>query len=190
MISSEISSRLADTVNPQGIYCVCEALGKSSDPNTIKEDGVYIALENVQDPANLGAICRTAEALGVDGLILSGGCDVYNLKALRASMGALVRMPPLEVENLPELLTSLREKGMQVFACVPDRGARQLDTADFSGGAVAVIGNEGNGITEQTKQASTCAVTIPMLGRAESLNASMAAGIVMWEMLRSRRNSL
>lgn len=185
-ISEEISMRLSDTRSPQGVFCICKILDKPQGWNTINNGGMYLALENVQDPANLGAVCRTGEALGISGIIVSGGCDRYNPKALRASMGALMRVKLFETDDLPGDLRTAEEKGLQTLACVPDRGAEPVNNIDFSGGAVAVIGNEGNGLTEKTIAACSRRVTIPMTGRAESLNASMAAGILIWEMIRPR----
>lgn len=185
-ITREVSSRLSDTQSPQGIFCICKMLDKPPRWNTIKVKGLYLALENVQDPANLGAVARTGEALGVDGLLVSAGCDRYNPKALRASMGALFRLPLTEVQDLRETLGFARESGLKTLACVPDRTAQPINRIDFSSGAVAVIGNEGAGLTADTISACDSKVTIPMRGRAESLNASMAAGIVLWEMLRPR----
>lgn len=185
-ISEELSKCLSDTQSPQGVFCICKILDKPQGWNTINTGGMYLALENVQDPANLGAVCRTGEALGISGILVSGGCDRYNPKALRASMGALMRIKLFETEDLPAALLSARQRGLQALACVPDRSAQAVNNIDFSSGAVAVIGNEGNGLTAQTVAACTKRVTIPMLGRAESLNASMAAGILIWEMLRPR----
>lgn len=185
-ITQEISTRLSDTQSPQGIFCICKMLDKPPHWNTIKDKGLYLAMENVQDPANLGSVARTGEALGVDGLLISGGCDRYNTKALRVSMGALFRLPLIEADDLAGVLQFAQQKGLKTLACVPERSALPISGIDFSSGAVAVIGNEGAGLTEDIISACGCKVTIPMRGRAESLNASMAAGIVLWEMLRPR----
>ena len=92
VITEEISLKLSDTKNPQGVFCICKTLDKSNIIDKINYNGMYIALENVQTPGNLGAAARTAEALGLDGVIVSGGCDIYNPKALRAAMGSLLRL--------------------------------------------------------------------------------------------------
>ena len=98
-------------------------------------------------------------------------------------MGSLLRLNIIDCDNLKELLVSLGEKGMKLYATTPDENAEKITMCDMSGGVVAVIGNEGNGVTDEVF--SVCEkVTIPMLGRAESLNASMAAAITMWEMMR------
>ncbi len=184
VVSEDVAEKLSDTKNSQGVFCLCKMLDKNINIGKIKYNGKYIALEDVSNPANLGAVVRTAEAVGLDGVIVSGGCDIYNPKSQRAAMGSLFRLNVVEVENLPETLKELSENGMAVLAGVPDSTAEKLTEVDMSGGVVAVIGNEGNGITEETCKVATKLVTIPMKGRAESLNAAAAASIIIWEMMR------
>ena len=181
-ISDEISAKLSETENSQGVFAVFEIEENTFD---FKSDGKYIALDNVQDPGNLGTILRTAEALGIDGIIIGGGCDVYNPKVLRATMGAVFRIRILRCGNAEEALAELKEKGFKVYAASPDKTARSITDADFSQGAVCVIGNEANGISKNVAALADDFITIKMLGRAESLNASVAASITMWEMLRN-----
>lgn len=181
LIREDIAEKLAETRSSQGIFVVCK-MGEKKD-NKIDLTGKYVALENIQDPANLGAVIRTAEALGIKGAILSGCCDCFNPKALRASMGSLLRLPLIFTDDLKKTLTDCMDNNMLVFATTPDSSAEKITDTDLNGGVVCVIGNEGNGVTKEIL--SLCRpVTIPMLGRAESLNASMAAAIVMWEMMR------
>ena len=184
VVSEDVAEKLSDTRNSQGVFCLCKMLDKNINIGKIKYNGKYIALEDVSNPANFGAVVRTAEAVGLDGVIVSGGCDIYNPKSQRAAMGSLFRLNVVEVENLPEALKTLSENGMAVLAGVPDSTAVKLTEVDMSGGVVAIIGNEGNGITEETRKVATKLVTIPMKGRAESLNAAAAASIIIWEMMR------
>lgn len=184
-ISKEVSAALSDTKSPQGVFCLCRKREKSS--SEIDCSGCYIALDNLQDPSNLGAAARTAEALGIDGLIVSGGCDIYSPKAQRAAMGALMRINVIEISSLPEFIKDCRGKGMKTYASTPANDCIKIDEADFSGGAVCVIGNEGAGVSEEVFAACESKVTIPMAGRAESLNASAAASIIMWELAKRRR---
>ncbi len=183
-VSKEVSEKLSDTKNPQGVFCVCKMLDKNTFIGKIKYIGKYAALENISNPANFGAICRTAEAVGLDGIIVGGGCDIYNPKAMRSSMGALFRLDVFETDNLPDFLSGLKAEGMKIYSSVPDENAVKITEADMENGVVSVIGNEGDGITAETKNASTALITIPMKGRAESLNAAEAASIIMWEMMR------
>ncbi len=184
MISEEVAEKLSDTKNNQGIFCICKMLDKKTNIGKIKYNGKYVALENVSNPSNFGAVVRTAEAVGLDGVIVSGGCDIYNPKSQRSAMGSLFRLNIVVVDDLPQCLTELKANGMKIYAGVPDSNALKITQADMSGGVVSIIGNEGNGITEETCNIATATVTIPMKGRAESLNAAAAASILIWEMMR------
>lgn len=183
-ITDEISCRLSDTRSPQGIFCVCKIPEKTEISQKINFSGTYLALENIQDPSNLGTICRTAEALGLSGLIVSGGCDIYNPKALRAAMGSSLRLNIVETEDLPALLIFVFQKGMLTIASVISKEAMDIKNLQVNGGKVCVIGNEGSGISKETLDACAEKVTIPMKGKAESLNASAGAAIIMWELMR------
>ena len=186
-ISPEISRYMGDTANPQGVFCIAKMLDNSLIIDKINIMGIYSALEDIQDPGNLGTVIRTAEALGLDGILLSDGCcDVYNPKVLRSSMGGVFRLPLVRVGNMTRAVTALQEMGMTAYACIVDAAATPITDVAFGPGSVAVIGNEGNGLREDTVAACQRSVTIPMNGRAESLNASMAAGIILWEMARPR----
>lgn len=182
LVSESVASKLSLTETSQGFYCLCRK-GESLSFSRIDTMGKYIALENIQDPANLGAVCRTAEALGIKGAILYNCCDRYSPKSQRAAMGSLLRLPVYESEDIVSDLVSLKEKGMKIYATSPDGNALKITEASMSGGVVSVIGNEGNGVSDEVFAVSE-RITIPMLGNAESLNASMAAAITMWEMMR------
>ena len=186
-ISPELSRHMSDTINPQGVFCIAKMLDNSLIIDKINIIGTYSALEDVQDPGNMGTVIRTAEALGIDGILLSDGCcDIYNPKVLRASMGGVFRMPLMRVGDMAQAVVTLQEKGLTAFACVVDADATPITDAGMGKGAVALIGNEGNGLRAETVAACKYRVTIPMTGRAESLNASMAAGIILWEMCRNK----
>lgn len=183
-ISAEVASRLGDTISPQGIFCVCSAVDKIYKADKIDFAGKYILLENVQDPSNVGSAARTAEALGIDGLIVCGGCDVFNPKALRASMGAFFRLNVFVADSAASLLKTAGESGMLTVASTPSASAQKITDICFDGGVICVVGNEGAGVEKKTMEACRTLATIPMAGRAESLNASTAAAILMWEMVR------
>ena len=182
-IGVEVSQKLSDTENPQGVFCICRMKDSAGD-DFLNPEGKYIALENLQDPSNLGAVCRSAEALGLDGLIVSGGCDAYNPKALRASMGSLLRMNVISVPNLEGIIVKANSLGMKTLASVPRSTATDIRTVDMSGGIICCVGNEGSGLSEEIIGKCTGQVTIPMSGRAESFNASAAAAILAWELKR------
>lgn len=179
-ITDEIAHKISDTQSSQGVFAVCEMRGDEFVPELGKK---YIALDQIQDPANLGAIVRTAEALGINGAVLYNCCDIYNPKALRASMGGMLRLPFVQSENLAADIRKYKKAGFSVYAAVPDSSAKDITKIEFRGSDICVIGNEGNGVSDEVLAECT-QLTVNMLGRAESLNASVAGTIVMWEMLR------
>lgn len=179
LIADDVAAKLGETSTSQGIFAVCEISDLSKG---ICGDKI-IALDNVQDPSNVGAIIRTSEALGIDCIIAYKCCDIFNSKALRASMGSILRMNVVDIDNLVDTLSSLKEK-YSIYSTVPDSTAVNITTLDFSKPSICVIGNEANGVEDNIKNISHSLVTIPMRGRAESLNASVAASLTMWEMLR------
>ena len=202
LVNDAVLEKLSDTRTPQGVCCVVRMAAPASLLERAPATGApasetdvsatkLLLLENVQDPANLGAIARTAEALGISGLLVSGGCDVYAPKALRASMGALLRLPVEVVDAFGEggnpvlsLLEKAEALGFKTYASTPAADAVPVTEADFSGKVLCVVGNEANGVTPETMTACAERVTIPMAGRAESLNAAAAGAILMWEMVR------
>lgn len=181
LLRDDLFKKISDTNNPQGIICVAKV------PTQMKElsnKGRYIALENLSDPSNLGAIARTAEALGVDGIIISSdSCDPYSPKSLRSSMGTLLRLPIYIVDDV---LGFISKNNLRSFACVVDRDAAPINEQKFTYGDVLLIGNEANGLSDNLKENADYNVTIKMQGNAESLNAAAAAAIAMWEMVKDR----
>ena len=178
-ISSEVADKLAETEHTQNIFQQRKMPGEP----TI-ETGRFIALDGVQDPSNLGAIARSAEALGIAGLLAYNCCDVYNPKALRASLCSCT-VPVTNIDHdLRKDLLLYKAEGFQVLGTVPVDTAAKITETHFTKSSICVIGNEGNGISQGVKQVCDDLVTIPMKGRAESLNASVAAAITMWEMMR------
>ena len=180
-VSNDVLKSISDTVTPQGVVCTVYMGTKNLE---YKKGKKYIALDTVQNPDNLGAIARTAEALGIDGLVIFGGCDIYNPKALRASMGSLLRLPVKVCKSLEKELEEVKNIGMKTYATVPDRDAKDITKTDFSKGALCIIGNEGNGVSKEIIDLCDEKITIKMLGRAESLNAAAAASITMWELVK------
>lgn len=180
-VSVDVLKSISDTVTPQGVVCTVKMRKNDFE---YAEGKRYIALDTIQNPDNLGAISRTAEALGIDGLVIFGGCDIYNPKAQRASMGSLLRLPVKLTDNLENELEICEKKGIMTYATVPDRTAQSITEVDFSKGALCVIGNEGNGVSQEIIDLCDEKITIKMLGRAESLNAAAAASITMWELVK------
>lgn len=177
-ISAAVAQKLSDTPSPQGVFCII----KIPRQPQLQGLGKYIGLENLADPSNLGAIARTAEAFGLQGIVLFGsGCDPYAPKAQRAAMGALVRLP---VYTFPGVAAFTQQyPAVKTYAAVVE-GGMPVGKADFSAPCMVVIGNEANGLTKTTAALCKARLTLPMQGRAESLNAAVAASIFMWEMVR------
>lgn len=192
-IEEHIAPLLSDTKNPQGIFCVCRM--PKRDENGLPADMAaphgamrrVLVLENVQDPSNMGNVLRTAEALGVQHLALVGTCcDIYGPKVLRGSMGAVFRLGVEQYATAADCLKVLKGRAITSLAAVPDSAAVPITAVPFERGSWAVwIGNEGSGLTEEAIRGCAERITIPMRGRAESFNASTAAAIVLWEMMRS-----
>lgn len=183
VVSPSIFSYISDTETPQGFLCVIKTLDKISQFDTIKGNKRFIALECMQDPNNLGTVLRTAEALGIDGVVItSDSCDIYNPKVVRGSMGAVFRIPFLIYPTISQFLEDYNQ--LTSYACVVDESAEKITQVDFNAPCVAVIGNEGNGLRQNTVDVCDKSITIPMKGRAESLNASTATSIIIWEMIK------
>lgn len=188
IINENIASILSDTKTPQGIFCTCTMLDKQTNLNKIKGQSLIIGLENIQDPSNMGSIIRTAEALGIGSIILSDDCcDLYSPKVLRGSMGGVFRIPFLKVQSFKEAVCELNYMGVKTYAAVPKMDGEPITDISFSQcRSMVAIGNEGKGLTESTINSCSGKLTIPMSSNAESLNASVACAIIMWEMTRDR----
>lgn len=187
VVEDRVFAAASDTKTPQGIlsivkqshYNLKEILTISSSPH-------LLILENLQDPGNLGTIMRTAEGAGVDGIIMtSDTVDIYNPKTIRSTMGSLYRMPFFYTDNIEEILKELKEKEITTFAAHL-KGSRNYYEEDYSGGTAFLIGNEGNGLSEALSAQADCYIKIPMSGKVESLNAAIAASILMYEVKRQR----
>lgn len=180
-ITEDIIKIISDTDTPQGVVCICEM--PLSDEKSGKYLDKLVMLENIQNPSNLGSIFRTCDALGVQNVIISGdSCDIYNPKALRGSMGATFRLNINICEDFRSCISALIKSGYKVYATIPSNDAEILGTDNlFSEKCAVIFGNEGNGITPETINLCTGRLTIPMTENAESLNVSVAAGIVIWE---------
>ena len=180
-VSSSVFASLSDTKTPQGVICVVKALDKKIDFDTI--NCKYVFLENMQDPSNLGAVLRSADALGFSGVIMTADCcDIYSPKVCRASMGAVFRVPFMVCEDACEFIRDFNMRGSSYAAVV--RNGTPITDIKYPGNTLLCIGNEGNGLTDELVDSCSFVVTIPMRGNAESLNAAAAAGIIMWEMIR------
>lgn len=183
VISNELGNRIAQTEKTQGVFAVCSMPEKI--PLQLDRNGKYLILLNVQDPGNMGMIIRTADALGIDGIIASECCDLYNPKVIRSTMGSIFRMKIFTEPDTDIIFSELSGKNIKSFASVTDSDALNINSVNFNGGCAVFIGNEGNGLPEEVSEKCTEKITIPMHGTINSLNAAMAAGIIMWELKRN-----
>ena len=192
VLSDSVFAHISDTKTPQGILAVVRRMeygfedilgtpGREAAPH-------LLVLDNLQDPGNLGTIFRSAEAAGATGIVLSRDCvDIYNPKVIRSTMGAVFRLPFIYVDDLPGTIGRMKRSGLRIYAAHLE-GENAYDREDYRGGCAFLIGNEGNGLREETAACADCRILIPMEGRAESLNAAVAASILMFEVSRQRRN--
>ncbi|MDE5772230.1 MAG: RNA methyltransferase [Ruminococcus sp.] len=180
VISNELGNRISSTDNTQGVFAVCRIPEKRSP--VFNDDGKYIVLYGLQDPGNVGMIIRTADALGINGIILSGSCDLYSPKVIRSTMGSVFRTDIFIENDTDRLFSMLNKNNVFTSASVIDKDAEKITECGFSGRQAVFIGNEGNGLPENISERCDRRVTIPMNSNINSLNAAMAAGILMWEL--------
>ena len=189
-VSKEVFAKMSDTRTPQGVLCVVRRPGYSLEQLLKTEPPLLMVLEDLQDPGNLGTIIRTGEAAGITGVIMSAGTvDIFNPKTIRATMGSVFRVPFLYVDDLPRIVEKLRQGGIGVYAAHLE-GKIYYDDFSFIEPTAFLVGNEGNGLNRETAAQADQYLKIPMEGRIESLNAAVAASLLMYEAHRQRRNQL
>ncbi|MCL2361502.1 MAG: RNA methyltransferase [Defluviitaleaceae bacterium] len=185
VVRDSLFDSLADTVNPQGIMAVVKQ--KQWQFNQIITPGGFVLLgENLNDPGNIGTLIRTAAAAGADGVILSKGSgDIYNPKVIRASAGAVLRLPVVADVDVTETVNRLRQAGYAIFATTVDGNVLPYDL-DLRSSFCWLVGNESHGLTYEAVSLADAQVRLPMARDMESLNASVAGGILLYEALRQR----
>ena len=188
-LSAEAFDKISTENAPQGVISILKRLDFFCQKDIIyKEEfsfdalGKTVMLCSVRDPGNLGAVIRSSVAFGVEHIVLSSDCaDVYNPKTVRGAMGSLFRVGITVVGNAEEAVKAMRDSGRRVFAAELSENARSVKETDLLPSDVFVIGNEGHGIPADVSRAATGSVYIPISENTESLNASVAAAIFMWE---------
>ncbi len=184
VISDDLGRYIAETDHPQGVFCVCRMPELTLDTQPLSPNGRYLVTCDLQDPGNMGMILRTADALGVDAVLSCKSCEVYSPKVVRATMGAIFRQSVYELRDIETLSAALQGASIRSYAAVLHKDARFVTDCKLGTGCAVWIGNEGNGLSEEAVSACAEKLIIPMQGNAESLNAAMAAGILMWEMMK------
>lgn len=186
-VSEEVFRKIADTMSPQGILCVVGQPEYQKEELYQCQDPLWMILEDLQDPGNVGTILRTGEGAGITGVILTKGCvDLFNPKTIRATMGSIYRVPFFYTEQLSNEVKRLKEQHITVYAAHLE-GRAWYDEASYQVGSAFLIGNEGNGLRRETAALADSYLKIPMQGQVESLNAASAASILMYEAARQRR---
>lgn len=187
VLSDSVFKAAADTQTPQGILALVR-MPKYTLSQLLKKEGAHLLIaEGIQDPGNLGTMFRTGEGAGVTGVILNKTTvDVYNPKTIRSTMGSIYRVPFVISENLSETLAKLKASGVQLYAAHL-KGSLSYDEPDYKSSTGFLIGNEGNGLSDEIAGLADTYIRIPMEGQVESLNAAIAAALLMYEVNRQRR---
>lgn len=192
-VSEHVFEKVSTQKTPQGMLAVLKIPHYTEDDvkNGLNNESrnhnpLILVLEDIQDPGNVGTIFRTAEAAGVSGIVLSEKCaDPYSPKTVRATMGAIFRLPFIVADDLVKYVGSLKNEGITSYAARLN-GAETYYDCDFTKACVILVGNEGNGLSEELSDAASSGVYIPMSGQTESLNAAISASVLMYEARRQR----
>ena len=187
-VSGEVFQKMSDTRTPQGILCVVKRPVYTLDGLLAKSKPLFAVLDGIQDPGNLGTIVRTGEGAGVTGVIMgSGTVDIFNPKTIRATMGSVFRVPFVYVDDLEEAVLQMKQKSIRIFAAHLS-GETYYDSFSYKEGTAFLIGNEGKGLSAGLTELADDLLRIPMEGKVESLNAAVAAALLLYEAHRQRRH--
>ncbi len=188
LLSDSVFKTVSQTKSPQGILAIVKCFDYKLDEileaaDKKQENQLYLILESIQDPGNLGTIVRTAEATGVTCIIIGGEtCDIYNPKVIRSTMGGIFRVPFVNSKNLSETIDALKSNNVTVYGAA--LSGKNLFDERFSGNVCFLIGNEGNGLSDEILAKADKLIKIPMKGKVESLNAAVSASILCYEAYR------
>lgn len=185
-VSEHVFRALSDRAEPQGIAAIAERRRQRLADLSMSADGVVLALEDIRDPGNLGTIVRAADAAGADGVVVLGhSTDPYDPKVVRATMGSIFHVSVAEAGDAAEFIGWAQEHGVRTYAA-STRGTQTHFETDFTGRTAFLLGNEARGLSAEALDSADAIIKIPMLGRSESLNAAMAASILLYEVMRQR----
>lgn len=174
-VSGEVGKALADTETTQGVFAVC----RQKDSKVINESKTFLLLDGLQDPGNIGTIIRTAEASGIDAIVLGKGTvDLYNPKVLRSAQGSHFHLPIIK-GDLSEIIPVLKEKGIPVYGTALENG-EEYTTVKPQNSYALIVGNEGSGMSGEILSMTDQNLYIPIYGKSESLNVAIAAGILLY----------
>ncbi|MBO5488597.1 MAG: RNA methyltransferase, partial [Eubacterium sp.] len=183
-VVSKLFEKLSDTITPQGIMALVHMPSYNRDEILAKPEGALLCLEDIQDPGNLGTMMRTAEGAGMTALVLTKNCvDLFNPKVVRSTMGSLFRVPYYVCEDMTTEVECIKKAGFTTYAAHL-QGTCDYTEQSYNGKVAVLIGNEANGLKEETAEKTDCLVKIPMEGELESLNAAVSAALFMYEIHR------
>lgn len=186
-VADNIFAKMSDTKTPQGVLALVRMHRKTLDEVLAEGASCFLAVESLQDPGNLGTMLRAGEGAGLSAILANRGTvDVYNPKLIRATMGSIFRIPVVYVDDFTAALQRLKEAGVALYAAALQASV-PYDSIDYPEKSAFLIGNEAAGLTAETIAAADRSIHIPMLGRVESLNAAVAASILLYERARQRR---
>lgn len=188
VVADQVFKSVSDTQTPQGIMAVVAIPEYELDELLEGKHTHLLILESIQDPGNLGTMVRTGEGAGVTGIIMNKTTvDLFNPKTIRSTMGSIYRVPYFVTENLTDIIQKLKNKGISIYAAHL-KGELSYDEKDYTKACGFLIGNEGNGLSDEIAGLADEYIKIPMEGQVESLNAAISATLLMYETNRQRRN--
>lgn len=180
IVSDKIMKEISETETPQGVLAVCELLGRK--PLEVEKLGKYLLIDQVQDPGNLGTIIRTADSVGMSAVILGAGTvDVYNSKVIRSTQGSLFHLPVVK-GDLGEWIDKLKSKNIPIFGTALNDSAKAYKSVSPQESFALIVGNEGSGMSSELLNRTNENLYIPIYGKAESLNVSIATGILLYHL--------
>ena len=186
-VTKKLFLSISDVTTPQGVLAVIEK--KKGTEQIDYNDDIIVALDGIQDPGNLGTILRTVDSANLKQIILSkNSADPYNPKVVRSTMGAIFRVNIIEAENLAEILKEIKKHNFDVVVTSLET-EESIYNLEYKN-KIIVIGNEANGVSKEIQEIADKKVKIPMLGKTESLNASVATGIMVYEYVRGKVKKL
>lgn len=188
VVADNVFKSVSDTQTPQGILCVIKKPEYELEELLKGEQTHLLILESIQDPGNLGTMVRTGEGAGITGVIMNQTTvDLFNPKTIRSTMGSIYRVPFFITKDLPGTVLSLKEQQVNVYAAHL-KGTLSYDEPDYKKKTAFLIGNEGNGLSDEIADLADTYIKIPMQGQVESLNAAISASLLMYETGRQRRH--
>ena len=186
VVKNEVFQKLSDTRTPQGVLAVVRQRYYALPDILQGENGLWLILEGIQDPGNLGTMIRTGEGAGISGIIMDGNtADFYSPKTVRSTMGAVFRVPFFYTEDLAGTVREIKKTGITTYAAHLD-GKKMYHEIDYADRTAFLIGNEGNGLSDELTSLADIKLRIPMHGQVESLNAAISAALLMYRYMTGR----